>query len=159
MISNTFLFKRLNHYFLIFLTLLFIIAIVEFIDKNITQFVLHDYKTFIIILYLASLTIFVFDLLKTTTNRLKQDKSLSKKSTQFVNQVKNLKEQEKLFLSLFIDKNVLELPFSNKEPALGLLESKKLLINTFKKDSNGRTIYRIDPIILDELKRNPNILF
>lgn len=61
--------------------------------------------------------------------------------------------------SLFVDKDVLELSLSHKEPSLGLLESKKLIINTYQKDLNGKTIYRIDPIILEALKSNPNLLF
>lgn len=159
MIPNTLLLKRFNNYFLIFFTLIFLIALVGFIDSNISQFVLHDYKTFIIIVYIASLSIFLFDLITKMTHRLIQDKSLHKKNTQFIHQVKNLKEQEKLFLSLFIDKNALELPFSDKEPALGLLESKKLLISTYQKDTHGKILYRIDPMIFDELKINPNLLF
>ena len=77
----------------------------------------------------------------------------------FINQIKNLKAQEKFLLSLFIEKDVLELPISHKEPALGLLESKKLLVNTYQKEPNGKTIYRIDPLILEALKINPNSLY
>ena len=92
-------------------------------------------------------------------HKARKNKVINKHNTDFINQIKNLKAQIKFLLSLFVDKNVLELPISHQEPSLGLLESKKILVNTYQKEPNGKTIYRIDPLILEALKINPNSLY
>jgi hypothetical protein len=157
--SDKKLWKRLNGYLFVFLTLLFLVAITQVIDEKISQFVLEDYRTLVVVLYLISLSILTFDFVLDMIHKARKNKVINKHNTDFINQIKNLKAQEKFLLSLFVDKNVLELPISHQEPSLGLLESKKILVNTYQKEANGKTIYRIDPLILEALKVNPNLLF
>ncbi|MDN5650760.1 MAG: super-infection exclusion protein B [Acinetobacter sp.] len=151
--------KLLNGYLFVFLTLLFLVAITQVIDEKISKFVLEDYKTSLVVLYLISLSILTFDFILDMIHKVRKNKVINKHNTDFINQIKNLKAQEKFLLSLFVDKNVLELPIFHQEPSLGLLESKKILVNTYQKEPNGKTIYRIDPLILEALKINPNLLF
>lgn len=131
----------------------------QVIDEKISQFVLESYKTPLVLLYLISLSILTFDYILDKIHKTRKNKVIKRDNADFINQIKNLKAQEKFLLSLFIEKDVLELPISHKEPALGLLESKKLLVNTYQKEPNGKTIYRIDPLILEALKINPNSLY
>ena len=152
-------FKQANGYFLIFLSLLFLIALSRFIDPEISRFVLDEHKTLLVLVYLASLSILVSDLILKMIAQVKKNSLFKRENENFIYQIKNLKDREKFLLSLFIDKDVLELAFLPKEPAIGLLTTKKLLINTYQKDSNGKTIYRIDPMIFEALKINPNLLF
>ena len=44
--------KLLNGYLFVFLTLLFLVAITQAIDEKISKFVLEDYKTSLVVLYL-----------------------------------------------------------------------------------------------------------
>lgn len=157
--SDKKLWKLLNGYFFIFLNLLILVALTQVIDEKISQFVLESYRTPLVLLYLISLSILAFDYILDKIHKARKNNVIKRDNADFINQIKNLKAQEKFLLSLFIEKDVLELPISHKEPALGLLESKKLLVNTYQKEPNGKTIYRIDPLILEALKINPNSLY
>lgn len=153
------LFKELNYYFIVFLILLYCVALTDVIDPVISQFILTDYRTLSLVVFLISLTVVVHDVIFKMLKEFKRNKSLIKKDKNFISQIRNLKAQEKFLLSYFVDKNVLEHPISNKDPALGLLESKKLLIRTETLSADGKAIYRIDPVLLEELKLNPNLLY
>ncbi|WP_266095379.1 hypothetical protein [Acinetobacter brisouii] len=89
---------------------------------------------------------------------IKEERTSKKQSLQLKDQLKALNYDEKYILSLFMSEQKTEKALNPTNPNVVWLENMKFIINTLKTEENKK-VFRIDPIVMNELRKNPNLLY
>lgn len=158
MVGQKFSAHKLNYVVFIFLNLLFIVANFPEIDQKLSQFILNDFRTPLVMITLFSLSFILFGFFQNKILFWKESKDQSMQSNALKERLKSLSYDEKYILSLFINEQKAEKALAATDPNVAWLENMKLIVNTSKIEGNKK-IFRIDPTVMKELKKNPNLLY
>ncbi|ENV47063.1 hypothetical protein P255_02342 [Acinetobacter brisouii CIP 110357] len=149
---------KYNYVFFIFLILLFITANIPQVDQNLSNFILIEYRTILILLALASLSFILLEVFQDKIQLVKEERKQIKQSQQLKDKLKSLNYDEKYILSLFMSEQKTEKALNSTNPNVVWLENMKFIINTLKTEENKK-VFRIDPVVMNELRKNPNLLY
>lgn len=149
---------KFNYVFFIFLILLFITANIPQVDQNLSNFILSEYRTIFILLALVSFSFILLEVFQDKIQSIKEERTSKKQSLQLKDQLKALNYDEKYILSLFMSEQKTEKALNPTNPNVVWLENMKFIINTLKTEENKK-VFRIDPIVMNELRKNPNLLY
>lgn len=151
-------FEKYNHVLFIFLTLLFLAANVPQLDNNLSDFILNEHRTIFILLALVSFSFILLEVFQDKIQSIKEERTSKKQSLQLKDQLKALNYDEKYILSLFMSEQKTEKALNPTNPNVVWLENMKFIINTLKTEENKK-VFRIDPVVMNELRKNPNLLY
>lgn len=149
---------KFNYVFFIFLILLFITANIPQVDQNLSNFILSEYRTIFILLALVSFSFILLEVFQDKIQSIKEERTSKKQSLQLKDQLKALNYDEKYILSLFMSEQKTEKALNPTNPNVVWLENMKFIIKTLKTEENKK-VFRIDPIVMNELRKNPNLLY
>lgn len=149
-------YKKTNAIFLIFLSLIFLASALG-IDEKLTNFI-HEYFTFIFIIFLLSLSICIYDVIMKIKQITKENYNSIHQEKEFLNIIKNLSYEEKNILSLFLESKSHEKALNPDDQAVACLESVKLIFNTGEIEGNKKR-FKIHPSVSKYLVQNPNALY
>ncbi|NWK73041.1 super-infection exclusion protein B [Acinetobacter sp. SwsAc6] len=149
-------FSKTNKIFNIFLILLFIVILID-LDPALT-YVISIIKTPLLLIYLVSTALILYEFLHKFHGHLNEKNRLKSAHKDIQDALNQLSHDEKYFLSLFTEKQVLELSFDPKNPTIQILLSQKLIID-LNKFEGAKKHYRIHPNVYRYLRTHPKVLY
>ena len=148
--------KKINAVFSIFMLLIFFVAAIN-LDEHLSSFVQKNF-TFLLIIFLFSISLMLYDLLSMIKAKKDQEFSFSNKNKELINKLTKLSYEEKNILSLFMNDKVQEKALNPNDQSVVWLETIKFIFNTGKTEGNKK-IFRIEPTLSKHLLQNPNSLY
>lgn len=148
--------QKINAVFSIFMLLIFFVAAIN-LDEHLSSFVQKNF-TFLLIIFLFSISLMLYDLLSMIKAKKDQEFSFSNKNKELINKLSKLSYEEKNILSLFMNDKVQEKALNPNDQAVVWLETIKFIFGTGKTEGNKK-IFRIEPTLSKHLLQNPNSLY
>lgn len=117
-----------------------------------------DYSAILFLISFIFITILIYDFLEHITSHFR-DKIYEKLHFRdFSQKVRTLGANEKYLLSLFIESKKMTCPLDPNDTSVNFLESSKIIFRTPEKKDDRFYMYRISPIAVSILRKNPNWL-